>query len=156
MAANPVDSLSQIILWASPFLFGGCIWFILRFIEKHDEFHKDVNERFKKIADEQGEIEKKVASSADRITSASLALKKENLDFHGKVNDHLLQLRTTAAKFETKVSGALERMDEMDDRIQHVEEEVEEQQKTISKVVEIAKNVFRVSEEKVPTKKKPE
>lgn len=147
MDATHNENLGSVVVWASPGLFALCLWFVARFVKKHDDFHEKVVKRFEEISHSIEKTEKSVALSVAVISKEAIELKTANLEFQSKINDHLLRLHQNTAELGAKLEGSFLAIEGHQVAIEGIREEALETRNMMSKVVEIAKNVFRVSEE---------
>ena len=100
----------QLIFWFLILLVGGLltlsIWFLIRFVSRHDQFKSSVNEKLDEHSKGVKESAGKIESTASEIRKDSLEIKKAMVGFEGKMNQELFQIHKKAVQIE----GAFEQV----------------------------------------------
>ena len=104
-----VDVLEALSKWIAPAASAVAIYFLIRFVQRHDSFKDSVNKKLDHHS-------KEVKSSADKMELTAIEIKKDSLEikktmvgFESKVNQELLQIHKKAMQIESSLEQVNER-----------------------------------------------
>jgi chromosome segregation ATPase len=119
-------------------LMGLSLWFLMRFITRHDKFKDSVNHKLEQHSKEVKESADQMESTATEIRKDSLEIKKAMVGFEGKVNQELLQIHKKATQIEgalgqvvDKATNLKNQFEETNDRVKGLCSHLSEVQKTV-------------------------
>lgn len=132
----------QLIFWTLMLLVGGLLgvslWFLMRFVGRHDMFKDSVNQKLDLHSKEVSESANKMEATAQGIKSDSLEIKKAMVTFEGKINQELLHIHKKAVQIE----GSLERVGEKAAQVKSQFDETSNQVKVLcTHVTQVQKTV---------------
>ena len=94
----------QLVFWVLILLVGSLLgislWFLVRFINRHDQFKDSVNGKLDEHSVDVKNSAEKMESTASEIKRDSLEIKQAMVDFKGKVNEELFQIHKKAVQIE--------------------------------------------------------
>lgn len=132
----------QLVFWVLMFLVGTLmglsIWFLARFINRHDRFKDSVNQKLDYHSREVRDSTEKLEATAGEIRTDSLEIKRAMVNFEGTINHELLQIHKKA----TQIEGSLEQVnnkalhlnsqfDETNERVKGLCSHISNVQKTV-------------------------
>lgn len=132
----------QLVFWTLMLLVGGLLgislWFLMRFVSRHDSFKDSVNQKLDVHSNDVRASAGKMESTAQAIKSDSLEIKKSMVNFESKVNQELLSIHKKAVQIE----GSLERVGEKATQVKTQFDETSSQVRTLcSHITEVQKTV---------------
>lgn len=132
----------QLIFWTLMVIVGGLLgislWFLMRFVSRHDKFKDSVNQTLNLHSKEVKESADKIGATADEIKSDSFEIKKAMVGFEGKVNQELFQIHKKAVQIE----GAFEQVSSKAVQLKNQFDETSTKVKSLcSHITEVQKTV---------------
>ncbi|MGE3682382.1 MAG: hypothetical protein AB7G93_11710 [Bdellovibrionales bacterium] len=124
--------------WIAPAATALALWFLVRFVNRHDQFKDSVNEKLDEHAKDVKTSAEKMETTASEIKKDSLEIKKAMVGFEGKVNHELFQIHKKAIQIE----GAFEQVNSKAEQLKTQFDETASQVKNLcTHVSEVQKTV---------------